>query len=69
MGVATCARCGAELQAGAKFCVMCGAKVEKSAPAFATSTLTGSGLTVAISTTAICAAIAAGAFVLIRSLL
>ncbi len=48
---------------------MCGAKVEAAeVPAFATSTLTGSGLTVAISTAAICAAIAAGVFVLVRSL-
>ncbi|MBO9578306.1 MAG: zinc ribbon domain-containing protein [Microbacteriaceae bacterium] len=66
----SCRRCGAELQAGAKFCVMCGAKVEaREVPAFATSTLTGSGLTVAFSTAAICAVIAGGLFVLIRSLL
>ena len=67
--MSTCARCGASLQAGAKFCVMCGAKVEAGdGAAFATSTLTGSGLTVAISTAAICAVIAAGVFVIVRAL-
>jgi len=66
----TCEQCGATLQQGAKFCVICGAGVASGElPAFATSTLTGSGLTVAISTAAICAAIAAGVFVLVRSLL
>jgi len=49
---------------------MCGAKVEADeTSAFATSTLTGSGLTVAFSTAAICAVIAGGVFVLVRSLL
>ncbi|HWK19875.1 MAG TPA: zinc ribbon domain-containing protein [Microbacteriaceae bacterium] len=66
----TCEQCGASLQPGAKFCVVCGARIAPAThPAFATSTLTGSGLTVAISTAAICAAIAAGVFVLVRSLL
>lgn len=68
--MSTCAQCGSALQPGAKFCVVCGAKATSGdLPAFATSTLTGSGLTVAISTAAICAVIAAGIFVLVRSLL
>ncbi len=67
--MSTCARCGAELQSGARFCVMCGARVEaRSVPRYATSTLAGSGLAVAISTAAMCAAIAAGLVVLIRSM-
>lgn len=66
----TCEQCGATLQDGAKYCVICGARIAPvTLPAFATSTLTGSGLTIAISTAAICAAIAAGIFVLVRSLL
>jgi len=66
----SCEQCGAALQEGAKFCVVCGTRVAaEELPAVATSTLTGSGLTVAISTAAICAAIAAGIFVLVRSLL
>ena len=66
----TCAQCGASLQPGAKFCVICGARIAATEiPAFATSTLSGSGMTVAISTAAICAAIAAGVFVLVRSLI
>jgi uncharacterized membrane protein YvbJ len=66
----TCEQCGAVLQDGAKFCITCGARVTAATlPAVATSTLTGSGLTIAISTAAICAAIAAGIFVLVRSLL
>lgn len=66
----SCAQCGATLQPRAKFCVVCGAPaVSTEVPGYATSTLTGSGLTVAISTAAICAAIAAGVFVLIRSLI
>ncbi|OJX63193.1 MAG: hypothetical protein BGO95_09270 [Micrococcales bacterium 73-13] len=66
----SCERCGAELQPGARFCVMCGARVEPApAPAVATSTLTGSGLAIAFSTAALCAAIAGGLFVLVRSLL
>ncbi len=71
--MSTCARCGAELQPGARFCVMCGASVELGGDAvaepFATSTLTGSGLTIAISAAAVCAVIAAGVFVLFRSLI
>ncbi len=72
--MATCTRCGAELQPGARFCVMCGAKVvfgseTAVAEPFATSTLSGSGLTIAISAAAVCTAIAAGVFVLLRSLI
>ncbi len=72
--MSTCPRCGAELQRGARFCVMCGRKVELGtddavAGPFATSTLTGSGLTIAISAAAVCAVIAAGVFVLLRSLI
>lgn len=65
----TCARCGAELQEGAKFCVMCGAKAEPAPAPYATSTLTGAGLAVAISTAAICAALVAGVVVLVQGLL
>jgi len=64
----TCRRCGAELQADARFCVMCGSRVDEAEPHRA-STLTGPGLTVAVSAAAICAAIAGGLFVLLRSLL
>ncbi len=72
--MSTCSRCGAELRPSARFCVMCGAKVEPAGgdavtEPFATSTLTGSGLTIAISAAAVCAVIAAGLFVLLRSLI
>ena len=63
----SCPRCGAELPEGAKFCVMCGARAE-AAEAYATSTLTGSGLTVALATAALCAVIAAGVFLFLTGL-
>jgi len=56
---------------GAKFCVMCGFKVEPSTDtagiAYGTSTLTGSGLVVSLATAAIAAGIVTGIVVLAES--
>lgn len=67
----TCPRCGAEVPANAKFCVMCGLRIEvrtTTGPS-ATSTLTGSGLVVSLATAALAAGIVIGIVVLVESLL
>lgn len=56
------------MPAGAKFCVMCGFRVEAEAgAAYGTSTLTGSGLIVSLATAAIAAGIVTGIVVLVES--
>jgi len=65
----TCPQCGAELQADARYCIMCGARVRSAESEQSSSSLTSAGVAVAIATATLCAAIVVGAFFLVQSML
>ncbi len=64
-----CERCGAELPVGTRYCTSCGARVAAAAAdEYGTSTLTGSGVSIAIATASIAAAIVGGMIVLLAAI-
>ena len=64
-----CERCGAELPAGMRYCTSCGARLATvTADEYGTSTLTGSGVSIAIATASIAAVIVGGMIVVVTAL-